>query len=59
MVMVGAGSRFLPLPEEAYVEALGKCLAERLVDVNVKAFRAGRALVQAEAGSSEKGGMRR
>jgi indolepyruvate ferredoxin oxidoreductase beta subunit len=50
MVMVGAGSRFLPLPEGAYVEALGKCLTERLVEVNVKAFRAGRALVRAEAG---------
>ncbi len=59
MVMVGAGSRFLPLPEEAYVEALGKCLPERVVEVNVMAFRAGRALLPGGAGSQEEGGVRR
>ena len=45
MVMVGAASRFLPLPEEAYEKALKGSLAERIVAVNVAAFRAGRSLL--------------
>ncbi len=51
MVMVGAGSRFLPLPEGAYEEAVRKRLPERIAEVNVRAFRAGRALPGAEAGA--------
>ena len=45
MVMVGAASRFLPLPEEAYEKALKASLPERMVAVNVDAFRAGRSLL--------------
>jgi len=45
MVMTGAASHFLPLTEEAYVEALKVRLPARFVDVNVRAFRAGRALI--------------
>ncbi len=45
MVMAGAASRFLPLPEDAYVAALTKRLAAKYVEVNVQAFRVGRALV--------------
>jgi indolepyruvate ferredoxin oxidoreductase, beta subunit len=45
MVMVGAASHFLPLPETAYEEALRCILPERIVAVNARAFRAGRALV--------------
>ena len=45
IVMVGAASRFLPLPEEAYIEALGRRLPGKILDVNVKAFRAGRMLL--------------
>jgi indolepyruvate ferredoxin oxidoreductase beta subunit len=45
MVMVGAASRLLPLPEECYVEALRARLPERIVEVNAKAFQAGRALM--------------
>jgi indolepyruvate ferredoxin oxidoreductase beta subunit len=45
MVMVGAASHFLPLPEDAYEKALKGNLPERLVAVNVDAFRAGRALL--------------
>jgi indolepyruvate ferredoxin oxidoreductase beta subunit len=48
MVMTGAASHFLPLPEAAYADALRARLPARLVDVNVQAFRAGRALVSAE-----------
>ena len=46
MVMAGAASRFLPLPGEAYEEALRARLPEKLVAVNVRAFHAGRALLQ-------------
>ncbi|MDD5762047.1 MAG: indolepyruvate oxidoreductase subunit beta [bacterium] len=46
MVMVGAASRFLPLPESAYEEALTARLPSMIVAVNVQAFRAGRALLQ-------------
>ena len=45
MVMIGAASRFLPLPEEAYEKALKCSLPERIVSVNVDAFRAGRSLL--------------
>jgi indolepyruvate ferredoxin oxidoreductase beta subunit len=45
MVMTGAASHFLRLTEEAYVEALKVRLPARFVDVNVRAFRAGRALI--------------
>ena len=45
IVMVGAASHFLPLPEEAYVEALRATLPEKIVEVNVRAFRAGRGLL--------------
>ena len=45
MVLTGAASHFLPLPEEAYIEALTVRLPARFVDVNVQAFRAGRRLV--------------
>jgi indolepyruvate ferredoxin oxidoreductase beta subunit len=46
MVMVGAASHFLPLPEIAYEEALKARLPGKLVAVNVQAFHAGRALLQ-------------
>ena len=45
MVMAGAASHFLPLPEERYMEALTARLPARFVEVNARAFRAGRALV--------------
>jgi len=45
MVMVGAASHFLPLPEAAYEKALKGSLPERIVAVNIDAFRAGRALL--------------
>lgn len=45
MVMTGAASRFLPLPEDAYVEALRARLPARVVDVNLRALGAGRVLV--------------
>ncbi|HEY7586986.1 MAG TPA: indolepyruvate oxidoreductase subunit beta [Candidatus Deferrimicrobiaceae bacterium] len=47
IVMVGAASRFLPLAEEAYIEALRAALPGKIVEVNVKAFRAGRGLLPA------------
>jgi indolepyruvate ferredoxin oxidoreductase beta subunit len=46
MVMTGAASHFLPLPDEAYLEALKSRLPARVVEVNAQAFRAGRALVR-------------
>lgn len=46
MVMVGAASHFLPLPESAYEEALAVRLPPKIVAVNVQAFRAGMALFQ-------------
>ncbi|HJX16117.1 MAG TPA: indolepyruvate oxidoreductase subunit beta [Candidatus Deferrimicrobiaceae bacterium] len=45
MVMVGAASQLLPLPEECYLRALRERLPERVVEVNGEAFRAGRALM--------------
>lgn len=49
IVMVGAASRFLPLPEEAYLEALRGGLPGKILDVNLRAFRAGRSLLHAAA----------
>ena len=46
IVLVGAASHFLPLPEAAYEEAMKGRLPEKIIDVNVRAFRAGRALLQ-------------
>jgi Pyruvate/2-oxoacid:ferredoxin oxidoreductase gamma subunit len=46
IVLVGAASHFLPLPEAAYEEAMMTRLPAMIVDVNVRAFRAGRALLQ-------------
>jgi len=45
MVMTGAASHFLPLPEAVYADALKARLPARFVDVNAQAFRAGRDLV--------------
>ena len=45
MVMVGAASHLLPLPETCYLEALRARLPERIVEVNAKAFHSGRALM--------------
>ncbi len=45
IVMVGAASHLLPLPEGAYADALGNRLPEKLVDVNLRAFKAGRSLL--------------
>jgi indolepyruvate ferredoxin oxidoreductase, beta subunit len=45
MVMTGAASRFLALPETAYEDALKARLPARVVDVNVQAFHVGRSLV--------------
>jgi indolepyruvate ferredoxin oxidoreductase beta subunit len=51
IVMVGAASRLLPLPEEACLAAIRARLPERIVAVNADAFRAGRGLLpQAAAG---------
>ncbi|MEW6720837.1 MAG: indolepyruvate oxidoreductase subunit beta [Thermodesulfobacteriota bacterium] len=59
MVMVGAASRFLPLPENAYEEALRESLPERIVEVNLRAFRAGRELLPDGSRTyGEKGGDR-
>jgi len=46
IVLVGAASHFLPLPEAAYEEAMKARLPSMLVAVNVQAFRAGRGLLQ-------------
>ncbi len=42
LVMVGAASPFLPLPPEAYEEAIRARMKGKVADVNVEAFRAGR-----------------
>ena len=47
MVMAGAASHFLPLPEEAYADALKARLPARVVEVNLQAYRAGWSLVAA------------
>ena len=46
MVMVGAASHYLPLPEGPYEDAMRSRMPERIVAVNVAAFRAGRGLLQ-------------
>ena len=46
IVLVGAASHFLPLPGDAYEEAMKARLPKKIVEVNVQAFRAGRALLQ-------------
>ena len=46
IVLMGAASHFLPLPGDAYEEAMKARLPEVIVAVNVQAFRAGRALLQ-------------
>jgi Pyruvate/2-oxoacid:ferredoxin oxidoreductase gamma subunit len=46
IVLIGAASHFLPLPEAAYEEAMKARLPSMIVAVNVQAFRAGRALLQ-------------
>jgi len=48
MVMAGAASHFLPLPESAYEAALKARLPGKLVAVNVQAFRAGRGLLHGQ-----------
>ena len=45
VIMVGAGSRFLPLPEDVYEAALKEVCPERVLDINLQAFRAGRELL--------------
>jgi indolepyruvate ferredoxin oxidoreductase beta subunit len=55
IVMVGAASHFLPLSEEAYVEALRSTLPAKIAEVNVRAFRAGRGLLPAPARISHLG----
>jgi indolepyruvate ferredoxin oxidoreductase beta subunit len=45
MVMTGAASHFLALPETAYEDALKARLPARVIDVNVQAFHVGRSLV--------------
>ncbi len=45
MVMTGAASPFLPLDESAYEAALRERLPAKYVEVNLKAFQAGRSLV--------------
>jgi indolepyruvate ferredoxin oxidoreductase beta subunit len=46
IVLMGAASHYLPLPEAAYEEAMKARLPEKLLAVNVQAFRAGRGLLQ-------------
>jgi indolepyruvate ferredoxin oxidoreductase beta subunit len=46
IVLMGAASHFLPLPEAAYEEAMKDRLPSTIVDVNIRAFRAGRGLLQ-------------
>ncbi len=59
MVVVGAASRFLPLPESAYEDALKGSLPERIVEVNLRAFRSGRALTSDGADTYTARGGRR
>jgi len=48
IVLVGAASHFLPLPEAAYEEAMKARLPEKIVAVNVRAFHAGRELLRGQ-----------
>lgn len=45
LVLVGAASPLLPLPPERFEEAIRARLPENVVEVNLQAFRAGRALL--------------
>ncbi|GAB4365102.1 MAG: indolepyruvate oxidoreductase subunit beta [Deltaproteobacteria bacterium] len=45
LVLVGAASPLLPLPAERFEEAIRARLPEKIVEVNLKAFRAGRELL--------------
>ena len=51
VVMIGAGSRFLPLSEDVCEAALTQVFPERMLDVNIKAFRAGRSLLPPGVGA--------
>ncbi len=42
VVMLGALSTFLDLPEAAWTSAIAELLPKRIVDVNLRAFEAGR-----------------
>jgi len=42
VVLVGAASRSLDLPESAWLEAIRELVAEKYRDLNLKAFQAGR-----------------
>mgnify|MGYP006268999847 CR=1 FL=1 len=46
MVMVGAASHYLPLPEGIYEDAMKGRMPARIVAVNVAAFRAGLAMLR-------------
>ncbi len=46
VVMVGAVSSFLPLPESLWEEKIKEILPAKLVDLNLKAFHLGRAAVK-------------
>jgi len=48
IVLVGAASHFLPLPEAAYEEAMKARLPSMIVAVNARAFRAGRELLRGQ-----------
>jgi len=45
LVLVGAASPLLPLPAERFEDAIRTRLPEKIVEVNLSAFRAGRALL--------------
>ncbi len=55
VVMVGAASHFLPLSPSAYEEALRARMKERVAQVNIQAFQAGRGLIPADALSGAEG----
>ncbi|MCL2103269.1 MAG: indolepyruvate oxidoreductase subunit beta [Syntrophorhabdaceae bacterium] len=50
MVMFGAASRFLPLPEDVCMAAIEEVFPKRILDVNIRAFSAGRALLPPDVG---------
>lgn len=52
VVMVAAASHFLPLPAQAYEDALKLRLPAKILDVNVAAFRAGRELLSPTGGAA-------
>jgi len=45
VVLLGALSTALSLPEESWIKAIESCVKPKFVDINTKAFREGRALV--------------